>query len=288
MSTSKTSNEITVTIPSGSSLAVTGGPYIKTPLATGVAGAASSAGTTAVTGDKFKMSILSSASYSTSVNAPLTIGSTSDTYTVTTLADPAKASFSLQYTSPELNGGFGPSVTQTGITLAAGNYDIVVATGWNRPSAVSWNGVGATLAAQSETTDQSRASISSWRLTVATGATGSVVVTATATDKVVFAIIKKSNSLASPSSTSKLANSSYSFAHTPDTTLTIPSPKGSAYAAINHNGNSVTWDSGTELLDVRTTNLGFSIITNSDADPVATTDAGGAQRCMVALAYDGI
>ncbi len=282
-STQYTSNTITVAgIDGGISIPVTitGGEYSKN------GGAYTSAATTAVNDDTFAVRQTSSASYSTTTNTVLTIGTTSDTYSVAVMADPSVASFSLEYTSPELSGGFGPSVTQTNVTLTPGEYDFVVAHTWNRPTGVTWNGISATLAAQSVATTESRASIASYRLTVATGATASVVISATVTVNVLFAIVKKINSLAAPSSTSKLDNSGFGSVHTPDSSLTIPSPKGAAYAALNHNGNSATWDAGTELLDLRTTNLALAIVANADADPTATTDSGGAQRCMVALAYD--
>ncbi len=85
-STLYTSNTVTisglgagVTVP----VTVTGGSYSKN------SGAYTSAPGTAVNGDTFSLQLTSSSSYFTATNAVLTVGAGSDTYTVTTLADPS-------------------------------------------------------------------------------------------------------------------------------------------------------------------------------------------------------
>jgi hypothetical protein len=85
LSSSNTSNTITVDgLTSGTSatVTITGGTYSKN------GGAATSASGTAVNGDTFSVTGTASGSYATGVDVVLTIGGVSDTYTVTTQADP--------------------------------------------------------------------------------------------------------------------------------------------------------------------------------------------------------
>ncbi len=287
-STVYTSNTITVAGIDGTGITnpvtITGGEYSKN------GGAYTSAATTAVNGDTFAVRQTSSASFSTAGNVVLTIGTTSDTYTVTTMANPAQASFSLEYDSGELSGGFAPSITQTGVTLAAGEYDFIVFHGTRKFDTLTWNGNSATLVVRTVETNEGPASITVFRLTVATGGTGSIVATSGFCNIVRIVILEKTTSAVSPSSTSKLHSSGFNTVHTPTTAITIPAGDGAAYSAIVHNAFStgtVTWDAGTELLDSATANLGVSIVTNASTQPTATVSAGGAERAMVALAYDG-
>ncbi len=48
----------------------------------------------------------------------------------------------------------------------------------------------------------------------------------------------------------------------------------------------MTWDVGTEILDVAYADIATSIVVNCDSQPEATVSSGGASRTMVALAYD--
>jgi hypothetical protein len=80
-STLYTSNTITLSGMSGTlPVTITGGQYSKN------GGAYTSVADTAVNGDTFAVQVTSSSSFSTAVNAALSVGSVSDTYTVTTAA----------------------------------------------------------------------------------------------------------------------------------------------------------------------------------------------------------
>jgi hypothetical protein len=84
LSTEYTSNSITVAgLNTSSAISVTGGTYSKN-----AGGYTASAGTV-VNGDTVTVRVNSSGSYSTAVNCALTIGGVSDTYTVTTGAEPS-------------------------------------------------------------------------------------------------------------------------------------------------------------------------------------------------------
>ena len=82
LSTQYTSNQITVAgINAATAITITGGTYSKN------SGAYTSDPGTVVVGDTVTVRVTSSGSFATAVNAVLTIGGVSDTYTVTTLAE---------------------------------------------------------------------------------------------------------------------------------------------------------------------------------------------------------
>lgn len=97
LSTVYTSNTITVAgINTASPISITGGTYSKN------GGSYTSSSGTVVNGDTVAVRVTSSASGSTAVNAVLTIGGVSDTYTVTTTAAVATTTFS---TTPQATTG---------------------------------------------------------------------------------------------------------------------------------------------------------------------------------------
>ena len=128
VSTQYTSNTITVTgIDTASAISITGGTY-----SINGGGYTASAGSV-VNGDQVSVRTTSSGSFSTAVNAALTIGGVSDTYTVTTTAaddvpsaftftDITNASTSTQYTSNTIT-VLGIN-TSSAITITGGTYSI--------------------------------------------------------------------------------------------------------------------------------------------------------------------
>jgi hypothetical protein len=90
LSTVIESNAITVAgIDGPATMTITGGAYSIN------GGVYATASTTVVAGDNVKVRGTSSGSYSTAVNVVLTIGGVSDTFTITTLADPGSSSTSI-------------------------------------------------------------------------------------------------------------------------------------------------------------------------------------------------
>jgi hypothetical protein len=126
LSTQYTSNQITVAgIDAAAAITITGGTYSKN------GGAYTSDPGTVVVGNTVTVRVTSSGSFSTAVNAVLTIGGVSDTYTVTTLAedttptaftftDVIDASLSTQYTSNTITVAGINSTAD--ITITGGTY----------------------------------------------------------------------------------------------------------------------------------------------------------------------
>ncbi len=114
-----TSNTISVSgISAATSISVTGGTYSVN------GGAYTSASGSVSNGDTVAVRVTSSASYSTSVNATLTIGGVSDTFSVTTLDDVVPDSFAF---TDQNNAALNAQVTSNAITVS----------GINAPTAIS-------------------------------------------------------------------------------------------------------------------------------------------------------
>lgn len=117
LSTLSTSNTVTIAgLGAGinAPVTVTGGQYSKN-------GAAFTAGAgTVQNGDTLQVRGTSSGSYSTAVNVVLNVGTGSDTYSITTLADPAAASYVASGTQPALQAASSATSTFAAIDFQLG------------------------------------------------------------------------------------------------------------------------------------------------------------------------
>jgi hypothetical protein len=248
VSTSYESNEITVAgLSTGASVAVTvtggeyqknGGPWVSTP-------------GTASNGDDFKVRATSSGSGATAVNAMLTIGGVSDTFTITTSGAGIVPTFG---TSPaEVNIGYSAdNYTFEDVAFTAGLAVICVTSGHRRIVSVTVGGNAATLVAESSASDNEHASI--WQYDGITAGNHDVNVAAAST--LTIAIVAISTVVLVGANPTPVDTAAKAISYVADPQVTSSGITGVTGGGIGiatafcSDDLEPTWNFGTEFADV--------------------------------------
>lgn len=256
------------------SYSVTGGEVRKN------GGAWGSTGGTVQRGDTLEVRGTSSGSASTAVDVTLTVGSVSDTFTITTAAGAAVA-FTPEIPPAIVNEGFANNFHDfTAVNFGAGKGIVMVASNGRDITGVTIGGVACTLAAKSSTAAQ-QASI--WELDGVTAGSKTVRVSAGAALSYVGIVTgTMTNATGAASAT---ATKAYGYTNDPQATgaaLTVSGAGGLGLAMVMSEGGtaSVTWTTGTELTDTNTGTA--STLMHSSAELAAT----GTPTCT-GLAFAG-
>ena len=241
-STLYTSNTITVAgLVGGVSVpvSVTGAQYSKN------GGAYTSSAGTAVNGDTFALQETSSASYSTGVSGTLTIGATSGSYSVTTLADPAAVPAFTATASPAVVNKAYSSATHTftaqNIGTAKSTRTVLVGVflldASTFVSTLTVGGISGTLVTRSTAMEL-------WRVPVPTGTSADVVVTAGSTINYIGIVVGALVDVtATPTGSAILANG---FNNSPQSvSATTPTGGFSVVVGYEQASGTASWTNAT-------------------------------------------
>jgi hypothetical protein len=234
-STVYTSNTITISGLGGASNAysVSGGTVSKN------GGAYSGSSGTVVDGDTLAVRVTSSAGLSTAVNCTLTVGTLSDTYTVTTVAS---AAFATYRNSAAGNNGYSANFTFSSVTYyAAKNVIAIMGYHGGAVSAVSLGGTAGTKVAEVVTGAKT---ISFWEVVKGSGGSGNLAVTAGSVNSIGYALWTV-DSAATFVAAQSLA---YDYNADPNRTASVTMPSGGAILVACSSetaGASVVPESGT-------------------------------------------
>ena len=280
VSTLYTSNSITVAgMASGVSVPVTitGGEYRKN----GTGSWLTTAGT-ATNGDTFEVRGTSSAIGATAINVVLSIGVTSDTYTVTTAGSVVIPTYITPPAGQNLS--YSASVaTFPAVSFPAGLAVVCVASPARKVSGLTIDGVAATLVAICSTDDNAQSS-SIWQLVVTAGSKDVVVTAVAGIEKIGIIPLSLAGAVTTPIDTAILAAASNPDPQNTTSSITV-NPGGFGVAMIA-GGNTATWLFGTEFAEFTVAGFSLSAASFTTSGTPSANGFSYGQPTMVAASWD--
>lgn len=177
---------------------------------------------TVTNGDTLEVRATSSATPAGTVNVVLTVGTVSDTFSITT----ASAGLTTTYRSSAAgNGGFGANFTFSSVSYYAGQNIIAISTVNGTPSALTLGGTSGTLLASLVTGNKS---VTFWSVTKGSGGSGNIVVTAGSVYSIGYTLWS-TDSTATFGTSQSLA---YDYLNDPQRTPSITMPSGGSILAM--------------------------------------------------------